>query len=383
MIASVTVALCVYLFVNAPQRLAAQPTPTGTVPIRAVFSILEIENDAARALWTDEIVTRGTAVGLTFGERWRDEAVHAGPLPALFLRETARHLERSPVRLSLFLGSRYPINTANQLTGQQAASFAMLEGSGAPQFFYEPSTQRHTAMFADRAIVQACVTCHNEHADSPKRDWQLDTIMGATTWMYPEATVTRERALEMVAALRGSIRAAYASYLGKVASFPRRPTIGDQWPRDGFALPSEEVFMRELARRTSSSTLHGLFDPSSAETAAAREAAAPVERALTGPALAVKAAEPAARYATLVIRSVGSTKVTIDHGSSRLMVARLPPGGSTSLSSRPPLRVQISEPAGVELEYDGKKVELPRAAAAEQQGELEVTVGAAVDPGKS
>ncbi|MBA3821938.1 MAG: DUF3365 domain-containing protein, partial [Deltaproteobacteria bacterium] len=237
-IASVAVALCVYLFVNAPQRLSAQTVHTGTVPIRAVFSILEIENDAARALWTQEIVTRGTAVGLAFGERWRDEGVHAGPLPALFLRETARHLERSSVRLSLFLGSTYPINAANQLTGQQAASFAALEASSVPQFFYEPATQRHTAMFADRAVVQACVGCHNEHADSPKRDWQLDAIMGATTWMYPEATVTRERALEMVGALRGSIRAAYASYLAKVASFARRPAIGDGWPRDGFALPS-------------------------------------------------------------------------------------------------------------------------------------------------
>jgi adenylate cyclase len=282
-IVSVTLALCVYLFVDAPQPLAARGTASGTIPMRAVFSLLELENDAARALWTEDIVHHGKAVGLAFGEAWHDDGVHEGPLPALFLRETARNLERSSLQLGLFLGSRYPINTANQLTGLQASYLASLEANGAPQFFFEPETARHTAMFADRAITQACVQCHNEHHDSPKRDWQLGAIMGATTWMYPADAVTAERALELIATLRASIRSAYAAYLTKVASFPRPPLIGARWPREGYALPSVDVFMAELERRTAASTLRGLLDPAWAVLAAESEIRAEAVAALAGP----------------------------------------------------------------------------------------------------
>lgn len=267
----VAVMTSIYLFATAPPPLAAPTPPTDTISMRAVFSMLELENDAARALYSEEIVNRGKGVGLTFNERWRSDSVQAGPLPALFLRETARHLERSGTQLGLFLGSRFPINPANRLSGDQAERFAVLEAMNAPQFFYEQNTQRQTAMFADRAVAQVCVTCHNDHADSPKKDWQMNAVMGATTWMYPDATVTRERALALIAALRESIRFAYTAYLGEVSTFATRPEIGARWPKDGFYLPSADVFMAELARRASATTLAGLLDPSSAERAAAGE----------------------------------------------------------------------------------------------------------------
>lgn len=379
-IVSTAAALCVYLFVNAPAPLAAQPSERATVPIRTVFAMLDHENQIARAIWTEDIVNRGTAAGLAFDERWRDEGVHAGPLPALFLRETARNLERTPLRLRLFLGSPHPINAANQLTGEQSTRFAALERSGAPQHFFERSTRLYTAMFADLAIVDACVRCHNEHKDSPKIDWELNAIMGATTWMYPDEVVTAERALEMIGALRTSIRAAYAAYLTKVSTFPDRPTIGTKWPKDGFHLPSEAVFMRELARRTSTVTLLGLLDPHSTETAISDPVLAP---RLPPAKPTVVSPPPTAEYPTLVIRSAHSTKVTVERAGGRLLVARLLPGGSTSLSSRPPLRVQISDPEGVEIEYDGNKVELPTLQNTSTRTEdLEITVGRPV-PEKS
>jgi hypothetical protein len=35
------------------------------------------------------------------------------------------------------------------------------------------------AVYPDRAIVPACVECHNQHPNSPKRDFELgDTIGG-------------------------------------------------------------------------------------------------------------------------------------------------------------------------------------------------------------
>ncbi|MGN6106754.1 MAG: RodZ domain-containing protein [Kofleriaceae bacterium] len=451
-VAGATVALSIYLFVSAPPPLAAQTVDRGVVPIQSVFSILEAENDAARALWTQEIVDRGKLVGLAFDETWRDDHVHAGPLPALFLRETSKHLERTGLRLSLFLGSRYPINAANQFTGQQSERFAELEQTGAPQFFYEPATKLHTAMFSDRAIVEACVTCHNEHAESPKTDWKLHDLMGATTWMYPEELVSVERAVQMVGALRSSIRGAYASYLKKVETFPKQPEIGERWPRNGFYLPSEEAFMRELARRTSSDTMRALIDPRVAESLAAEEAAggaASSDGAVRasggsssvggsaassaddgsagvggsgagGSALAGSGAGSSgssgpsdssglsgssgssgspvlgsasaasfdagsrssgsagapAGFATLVIRSSRTTRVTVDHEGTRLLVARIPSGGTSSLTSKPPLRVKLGNPDGVQLEYNGKLVDLATAPRpAERTEDFEIILG--------
>ncbi len=258
-IAAVAAAAIAYLFITAPPPLEAS-TPERTVPIHRVFAMLDAENAAARALWTEEIVDRGKAVGLAFDEHWRDANVDAGPLPALFLRETARALERSGLQLGLFLGSRFPISTANRFTGPQQARFDALEGSGEPQVFFDPTTRLETAMFADRAVVAACARCHNEHADSPKRDWEVGAVMGATTWMYPEERVSVKRALQLVAALRTAIRAAYVAYLDKTKSFTFPPRIATRWPRDGYELPTADAFMRELAKRTSDGTLARLLE---------------------------------------------------------------------------------------------------------------------------
>jgi hypothetical protein len=362
------IALSVYLFVKAPVPLAARPREPATVPIRTVFAMLELENDAARALWTEEIVKHGLARGLAFDEHWRNPRVDAGPLPALFLRETARNLEQSSVRLGLFLGSRFPINSANHFAGQQADAFEKLAANdGAPQFFYDPATRLHTAMFADRAVVDTCVSCHNEHPDSPKRDWKPRAIMGATTWMHPDERVSVERSVAMIEALRASIRAAYVQYLEKAATFSKRPAIGERWPKDGFYLPTADAFMRELAKRSSAGTLQGLLEPGWAE------AAATVEPAVAQPA---PKQTPAPTPPTLVVRSLRSTRVIVEQNGNRLMITRVPAGGAASLTAQPPLRVQLAEPDGVEVEWRGTPLPIPRSHDdPTRTGEVEVALG--------
>lgn len=382
-IVSGAAALSVYLFVTAPPPLAAERPQATTVPIQTVFALLERENDAARALWTQEIVAAGKNVGLAFEERWRDERVHAGPLPALFLRETARNLERSSMRLGLFLGSQYPIATANQFTGEQTKHFEALVRDGTPQYFSDPTSGLYTAMFPDVAVDDACVSCHNEHARSPKTDWRLHDVMGATTWMYPEAHVTVDRAIELLGALRASIRRAYASYLDKVATFPSPPKIGTKWPRDGFALPNEDEFMRELARRSPTSTVLALLDP---RAAALDEPERPMTAVAAPPPAAMNptsAAATGARDEVLVIRTARSTRVTVEREGTRLLVARLAAGAMTTLTSPPPLRVQLTNPANVQIEYGGHPIAIPERTSDHGNEPVEVIIGGAIAREKS
>lgn len=258
--AAVALVLVVLIVVNAPPPEGAAAGLGGSrVPIATVFRLLERENDAVRALWTERIVGAGKRQGLSFDKHWHDESVEAGPLPALFLRETAESLRRNRAPLLLFLGAEFPINDANRFAGVQAEHFQEMQRTGAPAFFFDDDIDHHTAMFSDVAVAAACVDCHNNEPESPKKDWALGDVMGATTWAYPRGEVSLEEALAMLGALRQAFREAYAAYIAKAAAFARPPTVGERWPEDGYFLPSVDRFTEEARRRTSPATLQALL----------------------------------------------------------------------------------------------------------------------------
>jgi len=247
--------LGIYLFVSAPPPLNDDKTQAAAIPAQQMFTLLQAENAAVRKLWTQEIVGAGQKVGLKFDEHWRDKDLEAGPLPALFLRETAKSMEKSPARISLFLGSDYPISPDNRFEGLQQEKFQILRQSQQPQFFYVPDTRRYTGMFADLAVVESCIDCHNKHEQSPKKDWRLHDVMGGTTWMYPDQAVSLEELINVIMVLHQGFHEAYGAYLEKVKTFAHPPVIGEHWPSEGYFLPSLEVFMQEVLMRTAPHTL--------------------------------------------------------------------------------------------------------------------------------
>ena len=252
---AVVVVIVVVVVINAPPPDEKGFDGGPPIPIETVFTILEAENDAVRDLWTKEIVGNGQERGLQFHEDWHEEDIDAGPLPALFLRETAQRVQRSPTPLYLFLGSDFPINDANRFTDLQDQYFAEIKRTSTPQFFRDDEVGMHTAMFSDIAVAQTCIDCHNSEPESPKKDWKLGDVMGATTWSYPKGEVSLTEALTIVGALREAVRGSYEEYVEKTATFADPPTIGDTWPADDYALPSVEVFMIEAEARASAYTL--------------------------------------------------------------------------------------------------------------------------------
>ena len=249
-----------YLVASAPAPLPeANAESAAEVTVKQLLELCAAENAAVRSLYTKEIVGKGKQAGLKFDEKWDQPGVDAGPLPALFLRETAKSLERDPVRLGLFLGSDYPISKANLFQGKQAQVFRSMRNDRKARHFFVEDVNLYTAMFPDLAVAPACVSCHNEHPDTPKKNWKLDDVMGATTWTYPKATLSLAEALQVLAALRRGFRAAYQGYIDKAKTFNQPPAIGDQWPTNGYYLPSPDVFMREAELRTSPSSMRGLL----------------------------------------------------------------------------------------------------------------------------
>nr|VFK27646.1 MAG: Protein of unknown function (DUF3365) [Candidatus Kentron sp. MB] len=298
-------ALYIYLFETAPTPLPEADITGKTLPIELAFDILNKENELvrtlytselvgaskkkktkimlderrhdydleitssskqplkqplrfARALHTKEITSAGKEKRIKFDERW-DEGIDAAPLPAQFLRLTSNSLEKSDVRLGLYLGSDHPVNKSNLFTGQQLERFQQVKETGIPVQFYAQDTGLYIGMYADIAVSKACIVCHNEHAGSSKHDWRMGDVMGATSWTYPYKEVSIEQLLEMVVVLRQSVREAYAQVIEKVNTFETPPVIGDKWPRQGYYLPTVDQFMSRVASRNAEYTTAALI----------------------------------------------------------------------------------------------------------------------------
>ena len=253
----------IYLFAQRPIPLVDGDIAGRTIPIEKMFRIIAAENDFARGLYTKEIVGAGTKVGLDFSEKWREADVAAGPLPALFLREAATSIQKTRIPLGLFLGSDFPIAQSNKFVSTQAEHFQAIRVSSKPEFFYAADLKLQAAMFPDLAVAEGCVICHNEHPKSPKVDWKLNDIMGATTWSYPKDKVTLDELMQIIAAYRAGVVTAYDAYLAKAATFAKPPEVGELWPKDGYFLPSRAVFVKEFERRASANTINVLLQPNS------------------------------------------------------------------------------------------------------------------------
>lgn len=251
----------VYLFVSAPPALPDGAGGGRRIPAEAALAVLDAENAAIRAMYTREIVAEGTRRGLAFREDWKRDDVAAGPLPALLLRETSNRLQMRVPELGLFLGSDHPLVKENLFKGAQAEHYQQVKKTLRPHFYFDAAQGRTTAMFPDLATAQACISCHNEHPQTPKKDWALNEPMGATTWSYAGREVSSDALLRLVRQLRGAAVESYAAYLEKVDRFDAaaRPMVGDKWPRDGLFLPDVATFRRAVENANSARTLNALF----------------------------------------------------------------------------------------------------------------------------
>lgn len=213
-------------------------------------------------MYTKAIVGAGKKKGLKFDEDWEKDHIEAGPLPALFLRGIAGDIrKKGDVPLGLFLGSDFPIRKSNKFSGKQADLFVEIRKDSLPKYFYDQETKLYTAMFPDFAGAAPCVSCHNNHKETTKSDWVLGDIMGATTWTYPEDSVSSDELQSIIMAYRDGAAATFQAYLDKAATFKENeiPMSGDSWPADGYQLPSPKVFLDSVNSLAAEETLRGVL----------------------------------------------------------------------------------------------------------------------------
>jgi hypothetical protein len=169
---------------------AASPgaDPQG-IPPETVADYLHSVIEADRTFYTIHIVERLQKGGGTMaGENWRAKK-DVLPLPAQFLIESSELAATTGSKIRYRLISLWPINPKNAPEGP-------LEKRGLEMLRQHPERSatgtvkrgEHSyfqAIYADRAVSQACVGCHNGHPNSPKKDFAMHDVMGGLVIEIP------------------------------------------------------------------------------------------------------------------------------------------------------------------------------------------------------
>jgi hypothetical protein len=111
------------------------------------------------------------------------------PIPAHLLRQASEAIQQKGAEFHYVLRSLWPINpnsapeTATETEGLKFvlehpdSNYYSEESLGGRRYF--------TAVYPDRASLASCVDCHNQHKDSPKKDFKLGDIMGGMVVRVP------------------------------------------------------------------------------------------------------------------------------------------------------------------------------------------------------
>lgn len=150
----------------------------------ALFSVMS----ADRLVYTREVVNRlqNEEKVLNASEHFRDEK--ALPLPAQMFRMGSEASQKQNPGFTYSLLSLWPVNKQNA-PKTELEKRALTEVASSGKNFYgeeELGGRRYfTAVYPDRAVSEACVSCHNQHEDSPRKDFSLDQVMGAVVIRVP------------------------------------------------------------------------------------------------------------------------------------------------------------------------------------------------------
>jgi hypothetical protein len=153
--------------------------------VDAVHTVLE----ADRTVYARMIVNRlqDEEKVIKASEHWKDD--RALPLPAQVLRMSAELVAEQGAPFSYALLSLWPINKQNAAKTKAEKTGLQFVADNPGKNYYAEETlgkiRYLTAVYPDKAVSQACITCHNEHKDSPKSDFKLGDTMGGVVVRIP------------------------------------------------------------------------------------------------------------------------------------------------------------------------------------------------------
>jgi hypothetical protein len=159
-----------------------------SIPPEAVANYVHSVIEANRTIYTTHIVDKLQEKGIVeAAEQWRQE--YALPLPAQFLIETGKLVAEQGTGLKYRLASLTPIYVWNAPATdfERKGLEAVAANSSKPFTGYSQigNTRYFQAIYADVAVSESCVKCHNTHPNSPRRNFKLKDVMGGLIITLP------------------------------------------------------------------------------------------------------------------------------------------------------------------------------------------------------
>jgi hypothetical protein len=188
--------LCLFAIVStagrAPGQGAKPPeraAPNALIRPQDMADALRQVVSAERAVYTRLIVQRlqDEEKVLKASENWeKDKALI---VPCQKLRLGAEAIQTKGAEFSYTLRALDPISPRNrpETDVERLGLAAVLRHPETNYYGRETLGGRRylTAVYADTAIAPACVSCHNQHPGSPKKDWKLGDVMGGLVVRVP------------------------------------------------------------------------------------------------------------------------------------------------------------------------------------------------------
>lgn len=159
------------------------------VSYKQMADALHAVMEADRTAYTRNVVNRlqNDEKVIKASEHWKDDK--ALPLPAQMFRMGAEAVAEKNAGFTYSLQSMWPVNKQNApKTAAETAGLKAVAAKPAAAYYTEEmlgKTKYFTAVYADVAISPACVSCHNDHRDSPRTDFKIGEVMGGVVVRIP------------------------------------------------------------------------------------------------------------------------------------------------------------------------------------------------------
>ncbi|MGH7182095.1 MAG: Tll0287-like domain-containing protein [Nitrospiraceae bacterium] len=159
-----------------------------SIPVETVADYIHAVIQAGRTFYSMQVVERLQTQGeRVVSEDWR--IAHTLPLSAQLLNASGELGALTGTKVRYQLIGLWPINPGNgaqtdferkgleHVRAHPEERYSEVVTSGKERNFQ--------AIYADRAVTQSCIGCHNSHPRSPKKDFKLNDVMGGILISIP------------------------------------------------------------------------------------------------------------------------------------------------------------------------------------------------------
>ncbi len=167
-----------------------EPAAEGGITPKQMADALHAVMEADRTVYTRRVVNRlqNKEQVIQASEHFEDDK--ALPLPAQMFRFGAEMVaENEAAGFTYSLQSLWPINDQNAPRTEAEKTGLQFVADNPGENYYTTEalggTEYFTAVYADTAVAPACVTCHNDHRDTPRSDFEIGDVMGGVVLRIP------------------------------------------------------------------------------------------------------------------------------------------------------------------------------------------------------